>query len=443
MAESKAPIRPAKVRLPPRDPVSNYHKTRKAIHLACFLLFLALPFFNVIRFDIPRQRFYFAGFELWINEFAIIFFAMMFLMFVVVASSVVYGRVYCGYMCPQMIFSEAAASMEDWLKRKLNKLFPTLSAAKKQLLWRIASYGAIGAASVVLAFIFIAYFVEPRDLLGRLLTLDIRTAGGISGAVVTLFTFLDFAFVRTTFCTTVCPYGYLQGFLGDKHTLLVQYRDEKHQCIECLKCLRVCHMGIDIRKSPFQIECVHCAECIDACDGIMAKLGKPNLIHYTWGEGGAAVAEETGWFRKLGFRDAKRVVLALVVLFYASGLLTVLAMRRNVLVQLAPDRSTLYRAGDAGMIYNKFRVKLGNRSPRPEQVEFTLEGLPNGRMTLPENPVRLKPGEELNLQFEIAAPRFAGAQDVNHFRITAKAAAAKESETFEETFIMPVERKAP
>jgi cytochrome c oxidase accessory protein FixG len=421
-----------KTRLPPRDPVSHYHRTRKTIHLVCFLIFLILPFFNVIRFDIPRQRFYFAGFELWINEFAIIFFALMFLMFVIVASSVVYGRIYCGYVCPQMIFSDAAASVEKWLKRKIDKR-----------LWRPATYVVIGAASVFLAFAFISYFVEPRDLLGRLLSLDLRTAGGIAGATVTLITFLDFAFVRTKFCTTVCPYGYLQGFLGDQHTLLVQYRDESHQCIECLKCLRVCHMGIDIRKSPFQIECVHCAECIDACDSIMAKLGKPNLIHYVWGEGGSTIDVETRWYRKLGFSDAKRVVLGLVILFYASGLFVALSMRRNILVQLNPDRTTLYRLDDNGVVYNKFRVKLGNRSPRPELVMLGTDGLPNARLSLPANPVPLKPGEERNLEFEIGAPRFPGAQDVNHFRVTSRAINAGESETFDETFIMPVERMAP
>lgn len=442
MQGSETPAKPVKSRPQPRDPVSNYHRTRKIIHLACFLVFLILPFFNIIRFDIPRQRFYFAGFELWINEFAIIFFALMFLMFVIVASSVVYGRIYCGYMCPQMIFSEAAASLGDRLKRKINKRLPALSAMQKQFVWRAVTYAVLGVASVFLAFIFISYFVEPRDLLSRLMSLDVHTAAGISGAVVTLITFLDFALVRFKFCTTVCPYGYLQGMLGDKHTLLVQYRDEKHQCIECLKCLRVCHMGIDIRKSPFQIECVHCGECIDACDGIMAKLGRPNLIHYTWGEGGGVVEDETRWYRKLGFRDAKRVVLALVILFYASGLFTVLAMRRNVLVQLAPDRSTLYRVDEAGLIYNRFRLKIGNRSARPDQLTLSIDGLPNARFTLPVNPIPLKPAEEISMEFEIAAPRFAGATDVNHFRITAKASAANESETFEETFIMPLERKA-
>src|SRR6185369_3272584 len=128
--------------------MGNWHRLRKKIHAACFAAFLALPFLNLVRFDIPRQRFYFAGYELWINEFAIIFFALMFLMFLVVASSVVYGRVYCGYMCPQMIFSEAAAAAEDWLKRKINKKFPGLKPKQKLFAWRASAYLAIGAASV-------------------------------------------------------------------------------------------------------------------------------------------------------------------------------------------------------------------------------------------------------------------------------------------------------
>src|SRR4051812_5505284 len=260
--------------------MDKWHRIRKRVHLACTVLFVALPFLNVMRFDIPRQRFYFFGFELWINEFAIVLFALMFLMFLVVASSVFYGRVYCGYLCPQMIFSEASVALESKLQRWIVKRGGTRRMA------RVLFYAALGGASVVLAFIFMAYFVEPRDLLRRLASLDIHTAGGISGAAVTAVTFLDFTLVRQKFCTTVCPYGYLQGMLGDRNTLLVHYRDEGHACIECKKCVRVCPMEIDIRKSPFQIECIHCAECIDSCDEILGRLGKPGLIHYAWGEHG-------------------------------------------------------------------------------------------------------------------------------------------------------------
>src|SRR3954470_9504738 len=101
--------------------MANWHKLRKRIHILCFLIFLALPFLNLVRFDIPKERFYFAGYELWINEFAIIFFVLMFLMFLVVASSVFYGRIYCGYLCPQMIFSEASVSLENRLQRWMVK----------------------------------------------------------------------------------------------------------------------------------------------------------------------------------------------------------------------------------------------------------------------------------------------------------------------------------
>lgn len=427
--------------LPPQH---NYRRTRKTVHLICFLIFVALPFFNVMRFDIPRQRFYFFGVELWISEFGIIFLSLMFLMFVIVASSIVFGRVYCGYACPQMIFSETSIQLEDTLKRKITKYFGKWSPAARNRLWRASFYGIVGIASVFLAFVFTSYFVEPRDLLGRLFHFDVKTAGGITGAVVTLITFLDFTLLRQNFCTTVCPYGYLQGILGDDNTLLVSYRDDKKECINCKKCVRVCHMGIDIRNGPLQIECVHCGECIDACDQIMGRLKTPKegLIRYTWGETGRQVGDESKWYRKMGIRDAKRVVILVISLVYLGGLVTALAMRRAVLVQLAPERATLYRVDDSGTVYNKFRVKVANRSGQRAEVSFTPEGLPGARL-VGVSTVALEPGATIEKQFEIATRRFQGAEDVNHFRIVAKAVPIGEQDSFDETFLMPPERKSP
>lgn len=418
---------------------TNYHRKRKLIHLICFLIFMALPFTNVMRFDIPRQRFHFFGFELWINEFGIIFFALMFLMFVIVVSSVIYGRIYCSYACPQMIFSEASLEVEAWLGRKVNKRFHKWPAGRKKALVRAGWLGAVGVASVFLAFIFTSYFVEPRDLLARLLRLDMRTAGGITGAVVTLITLLDFTLVRQRFCTTVCPYGYLQGMLGDKNTLLVTYRDESGACIECKKCVRVCEMGIDIRKSAFQIECIHCGDCVDACGEVLARLGKPTLINYTWGETGVSVEDETKWYRRLGIRDAKRVVVLLVTLFYLIGLTVALSMRKNVMVQLQPVRAQMYRVDGSGAIANKFRFRLVNRGGADVEVRVGAEGLPGARLTFAPNPRRLKPGEVAEGEFEVLAERFAGSGDVNHFRIVTDAGG--EQEKFDETFLMPPEGK--
>jgi polyferredoxin len=170
-------------------PPRRYHSFRKRIHLLCFLIFVTLPFFNVMRFDIPRQRFYFAGQELWISEFSIIFFTLMFLLFTIAAASMLYGRVYCSYLCPQMIFSEMSLALEDRFKRTVNKHFIDWSPATRATASAILFYGTLAIVSVFLAFVFISYFVEPRDLLRRLMAFDIVTAGGIAGAATTVLAF--------------------------------------------------------------------------------------------------------------------------------------------------------------------------------------------------------------------------------------------------------------
>ncbi len=414
----------------------SFHRFRKVIHLVCVCIFFALPFANLMRFDIPRQRFYFFGYELWISEFSIIFFSMMFLMFIVAAMAMFYGRVYCGYLCPQMIFSEASIALESKLNRTINK-YVRWTAPRKKLLSRSLFYVIAAVCSVILAFVFISYFVEPRDLLHRLLRLDLRTAGGIAGATTTLLTLLDFLFLRQRFCTTVCPYGYLQGMLGDSDTLIVHYRDESRECIECKKCVRVCHMGIDIRTSPYQIECIHCGECIDSCVDVLGRLGKQGLIHYVWGEQGELLGTgEDSWLRKIGLRNAKRVVVLLIILCYGAGLFTALSMRRTVLVRIAPDRTTMYRLDKDGTIYNRFRLQVANRGRVQAIAQLSIEGLPGASFSNFLNAVIVMPGQTVQEEFDIQAPALAKLPaGVNHFRIIS--VVGNEKDVFEETFITP------
>src|SRR5271157_95518 len=382
-----------------------YHRFRKVIHAICVVIFFALPFANLMRADIPHQRFYFFGYELWISEFS-------------------------------MIFFEASIALESKLTRTVNK-YVRWSAGPRKFLSQFLFYAIAAAASVVLAFVFISYFVEPRDLLHRLLAFDIKTAGGIAGATTTLLTLMDFLFLRQRFCTTVCPYGYLQGMLGDNDTLIVQYRDEDRECIECKKCVRVCHMGIDIRTSPYQIECIHCGECIDACVDVLARLGKQGLIHYVWGERGEKLGTgDKSWYQKVGLRNAKRVVVLLIILFYATGLFTALAMRRAVLVRIAPDRTTMYHVGKDGTIYNRFRVQVANRGHVQAIAQFSIEGLPGTGFADFENAVVVDPGQTMEREFDIAAPPPASlAPGVNHFRLVSRV--GNETDSEEETFIMP------
>jgi cytochrome c oxidase accessory protein FixG len=338
-----------------------------------------------------------------------------------------------------MIFSEWSVSVRNHVRKWIGKRFSNWPQARRTIAANAIWYLVLAAASIFLAFVFTAYFVEPRDLLARLMRLDVTTAGGITGAIVTAVTFLDLALIRQRFCTTACPYGYLQGMLQDKNTLLVIYRDNQPEgklCIECRKCERVCEMGIDIRKSPHQIECVHCADCIDACEDVMRKIGHPGLIHYSWGEQAPSAVRET-WYRRLGFRDAKRLVILLILLFYAIGLGTALSMRRPVLVRIAPDRITLYKTLDDGRYANLIRIKLANRRSEPTSIAFTVEGIPQAELALSPNPLQLAPGESFERTVELRAPRWPGAQDVNRFRILAQPAGERAPDVFEMTFILP------
>ena len=443
--QSDAAPKPKVERLPPLPPPDTvYRRIRKRTHLVFFLIFVVLPFSNLMRFDIPRQRFYFAGFELWISEFAIIFFAMMFLMFIIAGSAIIHGRIYCSYACPQMIFSEWSVEVEAWAKRQVQQRLKTVTPKTRNLLAKSLFLAVLAVASVFLSFVFTSYFVEPRDLLGRLLHFDIVTVGGITGASVTLMTFLDFTLLRQKFCTTICPYGYIQGMLQDKHTLLVTYQDgtgEAKDCIECKKCVRVCEMGIDIRDSPFQIECVHCGDCIDACEDVLRKVGKPGLIHYAWGELTLAAAKQEPWYRRWGFRDAKRVVLLVILAFYLTGLVVAMAMRRPVLVEINPDRSVMFKVLEDGRIANLIRCKLANRTGRPTQVRLWVEGLAGADLALPTNPVTLQPGETFEQTVELRAPFVQDGQDVRHIRILAQSTSARTADAEELTFIMPLKRK--
>ena len=427
-------IAPKPRKRPEPPPYLEFHRLRKTVHVICVLVFFTLPLSNIVRFDIPHQRFYFMGRELWISEFGILFLTMMFLLFAIAAMSIIYGRVYCGYLCPQMIFSEAAMNTERRISKLVTK-YVDVGPKTRALITQLLFILLLGIASVLLAFVFISYFVEPRDLFHRLLRFDIRTAGGIAGATTTLITFLDFYLLRQRFCTTVCPYGYLQGILGDGNTLLVHYRDPGKTCIECKKCVRVCEMGIDIRKSPFQIECIHCADCIDACNEVLGKLGRKSLIAYSWGEQAVPENLRESWFRRVGIRDAKRVVILLILFIYGIALYTAISLRRPVLVTISPDRATMFQVAQDGSIRNRFRLQIANRGHEQATVVLSIEGLNGSSLANTQNAIVVSAGSTLQREFEVSVPPNVLPEGVNHFEFVTKVGDDKTQ--YPQTFITP------
>ena len=426
---------------PPRVtiPGSRYHRVRKTVQTICVCIFILLPLFDIMRVDIPRQRFYFFGVELWISEFAILFLTMMFFWILIAAMAMIYGRFWCGYLCPQMIFSETANTIENWITRRVNRNFSKYSDKARWWISKAFVYILGIPPSVFFAFVFVSYFVPPVDLFHRLMSFDIRTAGGILGAAVTAVTFFDFAFLRQRFCTAICPYGYLQNMLADKHTLLVHFHDPNHMCINCAKCVRACPMGIDIRKSSHQLECTHCAECVDACSNILGKLNRQTVIQYGWGDDTSNFVEEHKWYRRIGLRDGKRVVILILLLVYATGLCVAIGLRKPVLVRIFPNRSELYTVGNDGMVHNHFRLMASNRGKVQAKVNLSVSGLPSGVITGLDQGIVLAPGESIQRQFDIASPIAAAGLGINHIALHAQVTPTQTSLSFDENFIAPFE----
>jgi len=436
MSTSAATTRPASPR--PTIPGTRYHRIRRTVQTICVTIFILLPLFDIMRFDLVRQRFYFFGAELWISEFAILFLTMMFFWILVAAMAMIYGRFWCGYLCPQMIFSEASVASEQFLARWTKKRLPIGSEKTRKTIGRIAFYVLGIPPSIFFSFVFVSYFVPPADLLHRLMSLDIRTAGGIVGASVTAVTFFDFAFLRQRFCTAICPYGYLQNMLADRHTLLVHFHDPDHHCIECAKCVRACPMGIDIRKSSHQLECTHCAECVDACSLVLGKLNRATLIDYRWGDSAGIDIKPQAWYRRIGLRDGKRVVILALLTVYAAGLSLVISLREPVLVRIMPNRMTLYTVAPDGSVHNRFRILASNRSGTGKQLTLSLDGLPQGRIVDAGPPLVLAPGETVQREFDVAAPARALEPGINPMRILA-ATPAQKTAVFDENFFAPME----
>lgn len=345
--------------------------------------------------DLANRRFFFFWIEIWPHEFYFVAGLLVMAGLGLFLFTSALGRVWCGYTCPQTVWTDLYVHVERWIEGDRNaqiRLWRAKWDAHKARL-RLTKWALWLVIALLTGGAWVFYFTDAPTLLRALLTGQAHPVAYVTIAVLTATTFIFGGFMREQICIYACPWPRIQGAMMDEDTLTVAYREwrgeprgkigrdeatksdvppgEKGDCIDCFACVNVCPMGIDIRDGQ-QLECITCALCIDACDEIMDRIGKPRgLIDYM------ALKDETA--ERVGNEGTsllKHVLRPRTLLYFGLwsligvGLVVALFMRSPFDLNVTPVRNPLFVTLSDGAIRNTYELRLRNK--QHEQMPFTL-----------------------------------------------------------------------
>ena len=390
---------------------------------------------QAVLFDLAARKFYIFGLVLWPQD--VIYLAVLLVMsaLALFLFTAVAGRLWCGYACPQTVYTEIFL----WIERRIEgdrvarmKLDASPRSARKVAL-KAAKHGAWIALSLWTGFTFVGYFTPIRDLLHATATLDFGPWEAFWILFYGFATYGNAGWMREQVCKHMCPYARFQGVMFDSDTLTITYDAARGEprgsrarkadpkelglgaCVDCNICVQVCPTGIDIRDG-LQYECIGCAACIDGCDQVMDKMGYPRgLIRYS-----SEHAMKEGWSWRQMARRALRPRVAVYAALLAAATLggaTALWMRVPLKVDVIRDRSNLAREVEGGRIENVYRLQVMNTEERARRVRLAVEGpaILAGLELLADSPsLELAPTETRSIAVRVRAETRAkrGAQPI-------------------------------
>ncbi len=381
---------------------------RWALVWATQLVFYGLPWLEwnerqAVLFDLAARRFYIFGLVLYPQDFIYLTALLIISAYALFLFTAVGGRLWCGYACPQTVYTE----IYMWVERKIEGD----RAARMKLdqgpwtfekLWRkSAKQGVWIAIGLWTGFTFVGYFTPIKELAASVLTLGLGPWEWFWVLFYGFATYGNAGYMREQVCKYMCPYARFQSAMFDRDTMIITYDDARGEprgsrsrkadpaqlglghCIDCTLCVQVCPTGIDIRKG-LQYECIGCAACIDVCDGVMDKMNYPRgLIRYSTENGMAQ-----GWTRHQMFRRVlrPRVLIYTLILGLISGAFLVSLMLRSPFkVDVIRDRGALARIVEDGRIENVYRLQIMNTLEQPQRYEVSVSGLQG--LTIASEPV--------------------------------------------------------
>ncbi|MDH4164069.1 MAG: 4Fe-4S binding protein [Nitrospirota bacterium] len=345
---------------------------------------LGIPFLringeSVLRFDVPALTLHVFGTRLAMDEFFLVLVAVLLLSFLVAVLTVLFGRIWCGWVCPQTVITDFTGFVDAGLRRG------KLSYAGSILL--------LVPISLLLGASVIWYFVSPYEFFDRLRTHTLGPVVWTLWISTTLITFANLSFIRRSFCATICPYAKMQGMLFDEQTLIIAMDPERrNECMGCDACVRACPVGIDVRKG-LQSACVNCAECIDACADKMNRKMRGSLIGYRYGLSGG---------RFVPWR--KGVVLSSAGLAAFMVLFTILVVSRpSVEMVIVPDTRSEPAITSEGDLLNMFTITLTNRTGSDQKLMIQAVNSFVRATTVPGN-VQVRKNDRVRISIVVKVP---------------------------------------
>ena len=372
-----------------QKPSGRFYNIRTVLSVLYFIIFFGLPFVYVngrplFLFNIPNAKFILFGKVFWPQDFFIFGITMITFVFFIILFTAAFGRLFCGWACPQTNFMEMMfRKVEYWIlgdapKQRMLKNAPwttekIIRYTVKHILFYLLSF--------IIANFFLAYIIGMEELEKIIKEPVSQHIVGFSSLLVFSGVFYAvYAFFREQACTVVCPYGRLQSVLLDKNSMIVAYDYKRGEprgnakkthdehlgdCIDCHLCVKVCPTGIDIRDGV-QMECVGCTACIDACNSIMDKLDRPRgLIRYA-SENSIANGEPLHYTTRMKFYTG-------LCAFVLCVLSVLLATRKDVDATIMRTPGQLYQERGNDSLSNLYNIKMVNKTMKPEEVQVRLE----------------------------------------------------------------------
>lgn len=399
----------------PKKPSGRFYNARNIISLILLTILFVTPFIKIdghpfMLFDVMNRNFILFGIPFGPHDFHLFVLAMIAVIVFIILFTVVFGRVFCGWACPQTIFMEMVfRKIEYWIEGdakdqvKLNRAPWTGKKFFKKSLKQFIFY----AIAFTISHVFLAYIIGI-DKLFEVVTSppSANLTGFIALVIFSLIFYWVFSYFREQVCTLVCPYGRLQGVLLDQDSIVIAYDHKRGEprgklkrneiertngdCIDCHLCVDVCPTGIDIRDG-IQLECVNCTACIDECDHVMDKISKPRgLIRY---------ASLNGIEKNAKFRFTPRMILYTLILTGLLGLLSyLLSVRTEYSIAVLRTPGMLFQEQPNGLISNLYDFNVVNKTFIETPILLKLENM-DGELKIIGNDIVLKSQEIIDGKF--------------------------------------------